>query len=210
MPIRVMLVDDHAHIHKIVSTILEAATDITLVAQCSNGQEALLLCAEHQPDIILMDVIMPVMDGIEATQRVHQTFPHIKILVLSAFQDDDSVHAMLAGGAIGYILKTSLVTDLVHTIRTISAGNTVLSAEVARVLLGGVGLQADAGQDFKLTQRELEILRAMAEGLNNGEIAARFVISQSTVKFHIANLLDKMGVQTRSEAIVLAAKNNLV
>ena len=209
MPIRVMLVDDHAHIHKIVSTILEAADDITLVAQCSNGKEALLLCAEHQPDIILMDVIMPIMDGIETTQHVHQSFPQIKILVLSAFQDDDSVHAMLAGGAIGYILKTSLVQDLLNTIRTISAGNTVLSAEVARVLLSGMP-STDVAHDYKLTQRELEILRAMAEGQNNGEIAARFFISQSTVKFHIANLLDKMGVATRSEAIVLAAKNNLV
>ena len=208
MSIRVMLVDDHAHIHKIVATILEAVADIELVAQCSNGKEALLVCADVLPDIILMDVIMPVMDGIDATQHLRQSYPQIKILVLSAFQDDESVHAMLASGAVGYILKTSLVSDLVNTIRTIYAGNTVLAAEVARVLLGMP--QQDAAHNFKLTQRELEILRAMAEGLNNGEIAARFYISQSTVKFHIANLLQKMGVDTRSEAIVLAAKNNLV
>lgn len=208
MPIRVMLVDDHAHIHKIVSSLLAPVDDIVLVAQCSNGKEALMVCAGARPDIILMDVIMPIMDGIEATQRLRQEFPEIKILVLSAFQDDDSVHAMLARGAVGYILKTSLVQDLVNTIRTIYAGNTVLAAEVARMLLGLP--QPEAAHNFKLTARELEILRAMAEGLNNGEIAARFFISQSTVKFHIANLLQKMGVDTRSEAIVLAAKNNLV
>lgn len=208
MPIRVMLVDDHTHIHKIVSTLLMTVDDISLVAQCSNGKDALMLCAEYQPDIVLMDVIMPVMDGIQATQHMHQSFPDIKILVLSAFQDDESVHAMLAGGAAGYVLKTSLVQDLVNTIRTTYAGNVVLSAAIAHVLLGMP--PTDSVQHFKLTQRELEILRAMAEGLNNGEIAARFFISPSTVKFHIANLLQKMGVDTRSEAIVLAAKSNLV
>ncbi|MBE2269722.1 MAG: response regulator transcription factor [Anaerolinea sp.] len=206
--IRVMLVDDHMHIHKAVAMVLETADDIVLAAQCGNGKEALLLCAQQQFDVILMDVLMPVMDGIEATARVHQLYPQIKILVLSAFQDDESVHAMLANGASGYVLKTSLAQDLINAIRSTDSGSTVLSAEVTRVLLNSPA--TPVVQDFKLTQREMEILKCMAEGLNNGEIAARLIISQSTVKFHIANLLTKMGVETRPEAIVLAAKNNLV
>ncbi len=205
--IRVMLVDDHAHIHQAVAKVLLTAPDILLVAQCGSGEEALLLNAQSQPDVILMDIIMPGMDGIEATERILQNTPMVKILALTSFQDDDTVHTMLAKGAVGYIVKGSLLRDLVSTIRTVNQGNTVLSSEAARVLLNASQPQQ---RDFKLTARELDILKAMAAGLNNGEIAARFVISQSTVKFHIVNILQKMGVETRSEAIVLAAKNNLV
>lgn len=205
--IRVMLVDDHAHIHQAVAKVLSTAPDIQLVAQCGSGEEALLLNVQSHPDVILMDIIMPGMDGIEATERILQNTPTVKILALTSFQDDDTVHAMLAKGAVGYIVKGSLLRDLVSTIRTVNQGNTVLSSEAARVLLNTSQPQH---RDFKLTARELDILKAMAAGLNNGEIAARFVISQSTVKFHIVNILQKMGVETRSEAIVLAAKNNLV
>ncbi len=205
--IRVMLVDDHAHIHQAIAKVLSTVDDIRLIAQCGNGEEAILLTAQYQPDVILMDIVMPVMDGIEATERILQNYPQAKILALTSFQDDETVHAMFAKGAVGYIMKGALLRDLVNTIRTVYQGNTVLSSEAARVLLNATQPQQ---RDFKLTSRELEILKAMAAGQNNGEIAARFVISQSTVKFHIVNILQKMGVETRSEAIVLAAKNNLV
>lgn len=202
-----MLVDDQAHIHKAVRQVLDTAEDVSLVAQCSNAHDAFLLCQEHHPDIILMDIVMPVMDGIEATERLLQIASGMKILGLTSFQDDETVHKMLAKGAAGYIIKSALMRDLLTTIRAVHQGNTVLSSEAARILLQAA---QPKDHDFKLTPRELEILRAMAGGLNNGEIAARYVISQSTVKFHIVNILQKMGVETRSEAIVLAAKNNLV
>jgi NarL family two-component system response regulator LiaR len=206
--IRVILIDDQSNIHKIVATALMVAEDIQLVAHGSNGKDALPLCQQHQPDVVLMDVVMPVMDGIEAATLLHQRYPAIKILVLSSFQDDDTVHSMLANGASGYILKSSLASDLVDTIRTIASGHTVLSAEVADTLLHSAS--GSPKQKFGLTHREIEVLRHVAEGLNNGEIAAKLVISQSTVKFHIANILQKMGVDTRPEAIVLASKNNLL
>jgi len=134
--------------------------------------------------------------------------PTVKILALTSFQDDETVQMMLTKGAVGYISKTALARDLLTTIRAIYQGNTVLSSEAARIMLHGTHPQAQ--HDFKLTSRELTILQAMAEGMNNGEIAAHFFISQSTVKFHIVNILRKIGVETRSEAIVVAAKNNLV
>lgn len=209
--IRVLLVDDHRHIHEIVTAILAEVSDIQLVAQASNGQEALLLCQEYHPDIVLMDIVMPIMNGLEATQVIRQRYPEIKILVLSSYQDNDSVYGMLERGAIGYTLKSALARDLVNTIRMIHAGNTVLSSEIAQVALQQGKLNhLKRTHEFKFTHREFEILQLMAQGLNNDAIARQLVISRSTVKFHIANVIEKMGVKTRAEAIVLAARNNLV
>ncbi|HRF97342.1 MAG TPA: response regulator transcription factor, partial [Aggregatilineales bacterium] len=146
----------------------------------------------------------------EATRIIHEKYDMTKILVLSSFQDDESVLAMLESGAIGYVLKGSLTGDLVSAIRTAMTGASVFSAEITSVLLKSTHETSLVGHDFGLTTRELEVLRLMAKGENNPEIADKLVISQSTVKFHITNILDKMRVETRSEAIVLAAKNNLV
>jgi DNA-binding NarL/FixJ family response regulator len=206
-PIRVLLADDQLRVHEAVALALRDTDDIHLIGQAANGDEAIALCAQHQPDLVLMDVLMPGLGGIEATRQIHQRHPHIKLLVLSAMQDDESVRAMLENGAIGYVLKDSLARDLPATIRAAYSGNMVFSQAITHRLLN----QATAiPRDFNLTEREMEVLRLMAEGLNNGELAARLFISQSTVKFHVVNILDKMGVQTRPEAIVLAAKNNLV
>jgi NarL family two-component system response regulator LiaR len=206
--IRVILIDDHSQIHQAVSSVLDTVTDIQLIAHGSNGDEAVLLCDEYQPDLVLMDVVMPIKSGVEATGLIHQKYPNIKILVMSSFQDDESVHAMLANGAIGYVLKSSLAHDLVTTIRAAYYGKSVFSAEVTRILLKPA--KSESGTNFGLTVREIVILKLMSDGLNNGEIAGKLVISRSTVKFHLNNILRKMKVETRSEAIVLAAKNGLV
>lgn len=205
-PIRVVLVDDHAQIHRIVHVILGATTDISLVGQGANGQEGITLCEQYQPDIVLMDVVMPVMDGIEATKRLHERFPEIKVLVLSSFQDHESVYAMLRIGAVGYLTKGSLAEDLPETIRATVQGKMVFSSEVGAHLLS----PPQPIENFNLTDRELEVLVLMAEGLTNQQSAAKLSISQSTLKFHMNNIYQKLGVQTRSEALVLAAKNNLV
>jgi NarL family two-component system response regulator LiaR len=207
-PIRVLLVDDHRHMHEIVMTILAEVDDIELVAQASNGQEALLLCAQRQPDVILMDIVMPIMNGLEATEKIRRQHSDIKILALSSFQDDETVHGMLERGAAGYILKSALARDLINTIRIIYSGHTVLSNEVAQAAFQQT--KPKQRRDFGLTQREMEILRLMAQGLNNDAVADQLVISRSTVKFHITNVIEKIGVKTRAEAIVIAARNNLV
>ncbi len=207
-PIRVILIDDHRSIHEIVSSLLSTAGDISLVAQGSNGDEAVRLCEEFHPDLILMDVVMPGMDGVAAARAIREKFPAVRILVLSGFQDDDSVHAMIESGASGYILKGELARCLINAIRTIHQGEAVFSAPVAEHLLNPD--QAEAGRGFHLTDREIEILRLLGSGLNNYQIASELTISQSTVKFHIANILGKLGVETRSEALVTAAKHNLI
>jgi len=204
--IRIMLVDDHRMIHEGVAKILHDVSDLSLVAQAQNGEEAVKLCDQVQPDVILMDVVMPIMDGTEATRQIHEKHPLIKILVLSSFQDEESVRLMLNNGAIGYILKTSLSHDLVDTVRTVFRGKVVLSPEVADTLL-----QSPAGRnDFALSARELEVLSLIGHGLNNYEIADQLTISRSTVKFHVTNILKKMKVDTRAEAIVIATQHDLL
>ena len=205
-PIRVVLVDDHAQMHRIIQVILSATKDIKLVGQGANGQEAIALCEQYQPDIALMDVVMPVMGGIEATKILHERFPTIKILVLSSFQDHESVYAMLRNGAARYLMKSELTQDLADTIRATFQGKIVFSSEVGAHLVS----PPQPVVNFHLTDRELEVLVHLAEGLTNQQTAQKLSISQSTLKFHMTNIFQKLGVQTRSEALVLAAKNNLI
>lgn len=204
--IRVVLVDDHFQMHRIVQEILSEVSDIKLVGQAANGQEGIELCEYYQPDIVLMDVVMPIMDGIEATKILLERMPEIKVLVLSSFQDHESVHTMLRNGAVGYLTKGSLTEDLVDTIRATFQDKMVFSREV------GIHLATPSQPrvDFQLTDRELEVLVLMAEGLTNQQSAQKLSISTSTLKFHMNNIYQKLGVQTRSEALVLAAKNNLI
>ncbi len=204
--IHVVLVDDHLQMHKIVQATLGATTDIKLVGQGANGEEGITLCEQYQPDIALMDVVMPVMDGIEATKILHERFPAVKVLVLSSFLDHESVYAMLRNGAVGYLVKSSLAQDLAETIRSTVHGKMVFSSEVGAQLLS----PPKPAVDFHLTDRELEVLVLLAEGLTNQQSAHKLSISQSTLKFHMTNIFEKLGVQTRSEALVLAAKNNLI
>jgi len=205
-PIQVVLIDDHYQMHRIVQAILGETSDIKLVGQGANGQEGIALCEQYQPDIALMDVVMPVLDGIEATKVLHERLPEIKILVLSSFQDHESVYAMLRNGAVGYLTKGSLAEDLAETIRATFQGKMVFSGEVGAHLVA----PPQPAVNFHLTDRELEVLVHLAEGLTNQQTALKLSISQSTLKFHMNNIYQKLGVQTRSEALVLAAKNNLI
>lgn len=207
-PIRVVLIDDHSKIHLAISAVIDACEDMELVAHGSNGHEALQICAEFQPDIVLMDVIMPGMNGIEATAKIHQQYPEMKILALSSFQDEEGVRAMIQAGAVGYILKTSSVDDLTHTIRAAYAGNSVFSPEITQTLLRST--QKEAISDFGLTPREREILKLLVDGLNNTEIASALTISLSTAKFHVSSIFSKLGVTNRVEATTVALDKKLV
>lgn len=205
-PVRVVLIDDHIQIHNIVSDLLKQTPEIKLVGQGANGEDALYLCEHNKPDIVLMDVVMPVLDGIQATKLLNKRFPSIKVLVLSSFHDHESVHTMLRNGAVGYLTKSTLAEDLVETIHTTYQGKMVFSPDIVEELVS----QPQPSVDFHLTDRELEVLVHLAEGLTNQQTALKLSISVSTLKFHMNNIYQKLGVQTRSEALVLAAKNNLI
>ena len=206
--IRVVLADDHIQVHRIVETILQSTADIELIGQAANGKEALDLCAQESPDLVLMDVVMPVMDGIEATRLLHERHPNTRVLVISSFQDHESIIAMLKNGAVGYVIKTELAHDLLETIRITAQGKMVFSAEVMDQLTAPA--DAARGAAFHLSQRELEVLNLMATGMTMQEIADKLIISQPTVKYHIGNICSKLRVHSRSEALIVAAKNNLV
>lgn len=206
--IRIIVVDDHRVVHQALAEMISFVKDFSLVAQGSNGREAVELCREFVPDIVLMDVVMPVMDGIEATKQIHGEHATIKIIALSSFQDDVSVNAMLKSGAVGYVLKNASVDELEGIIRTVNEGNAVIDCNLMRkVLAPGATL---GGSDVRLSPRELEILRMIAGGMNYMQVSKCLMISISTVKFHISNMLSKLRVSTRSEAIMVASKYGLI
>jgi NarL family two-component system response regulator LiaR len=208
-PVRVLVVDDHRHIHEVITRVLIGISDICIVGQAANGAEAVKLCEDTSPDLILMDVVMPVMDGMQATERIREKYPDLKILVLSSFQDHESVHQLLRSGAVGYITKDALANDLVNVIRTTMQGKAVFSATIIEKLISPE-TSPHALEKFNLTDRELEILILMADGLTLQQMALKLSITLSTVKYHSANIFRKLGAQNRSEALVVALKNNLI
>jgi NarL family two-component system response regulator LiaR len=208
--IRIVLVDDHIKVHRAIAAAIDVWDDLELVGQGSNGTEAIQLCEEYVPDVMLMDVIMPEMDGIDATRVISERFPQVKVLALSSFQDEDSVRAMLEAGAVGYLLKNSSIDDLAQTIRTAHGGTAVFSAGVAQVLLHPADSPSPPRRDYGLTPRESEVLKLMVEGMNNRQIAESLVVSQSTAKFHVSSILAKLHVESRVEAVALAVEQKLV
>lgn len=210
MSIRIVLVDDHSRVHHGIAAVVESFDDLELVGHGSNGQEALQLCAEFAPDIVLMDVYMPVMDGVTATRQIRERFPAVKVLALSSFQDEESVRAMLDAGAVGYLVKSSSIDDLAPIIRAAHTGKLVFSPEVSAVLLSRADPAPKPDADYGLTAREMEILQLMAQGKNNNEIADALTISLSTAKFHVSSVIAKLRVSNRVEAVALALEKRLV
>ncbi len=206
MSIRLLIVDDHAKVHMAISQMISRLDDIVIVGQANDGEQAIELCDQVLPDVVLMDVIMPGIDGVEATYHIKQHHPAIKVLALSSFKDDETVRAMLQAGALGYVLKDASISEIAHSIRAAHAGQSILAPEVIQMLLQP---QGDAGA-YALTEREIEVLRLMVEGLNNKEIADRLFIGLSTAKFHVSNVLSKLGVSSRIEAVSLAVAKKLV
>ena len=213
-PIRVMIVDDHSMVRRGLATILKVRPDLDLVAEASDGHEALQLCQEFRPDVVLMDLVMPEMSGAEATQLILDQFPSTQVIALTSFQEKELVREALQAGAISYLLKNVSAENLAAAIREAHSGRSTLAPEAIQALI-----QADAPapvfeqeptQDFGLTPREREVLALMVEGLNNPEIAERLVVSRSTAKAHVSNILSKLGVSNRGEAIATAIQYNLL
>ena len=206
--IQVMLVDDHNVVRSGLSTFLKAFDDLELVGEAKNGLEALKLCQRRKPDVILMDLMMPEMDGIVATKAILAEYPGIKIIAMTSFEEEDLVQGVLAAGAISYLLKNVTADELVKAIRDAVSGKSTLSPEAARVLIQATRPTKQPGVD--LTEREQEVLQLVVQGNSNQQIAEALVISITTVKAHISSILSKLQVSSRTEAIAFAIKNKLV
>jgi two-component system, NarL family, response regulator LiaR len=206
--IRILVVDDHAVLRSGLSKFLLVNKDMQLVAEASDGEEALQMTALHRPDVILMDLMMPGMDGIEATRLIHQKYPQVKVIALTSFSDQNLVQGALQAGAIGYLQKNVTAAELASAIRSAYAGRMSLSQEAAQSLAQSAAAPHLPGNT--LTERELDVLRCMVEGLNNQEISEKLFISLGTVKFHISNIFQKLGIDSRVEAVKLAILQKLV
>jgi NarL family two-component system response regulator LiaR len=206
--IRVMLVDDHAVVRSGLGAFLMAFDDLELVAEAGGGEEVVRLCQEAQPDVVLMDLVMPGMDGAAATEAIRAKCPDIQVIALTSFKEEELVEGALQAGAIGYLLKNVSADELADAIRAAHAGRPTLAPEAAQALIQST--RKPQVPSYDLTERELEVLALMVEGLSNPEIAERLVVSHSTAKFHVSNVLSKLGVASRTEAVSLALKRNLV
>lgn len=206
--IRVMIVDDHAVVRSGLSAFLMVYPDFEMVGEAENGEEAVTRAPLLRPDVILMDLVMPGMDGVTTTRAIRQRYPNIQIVVLTSFKDDNLVQGALQAGAIGYLLKNVSASELAAAIRSAYARRMTLSSEAAQVLVDSTTQNIPTNDD--LTEREREVLALMVEGLNNNEIAERLVVSPSTVKFHIANIFMKLGVDNRVAAVTTALQRKLV
>jgi NarL family two-component system response regulator LiaR len=191
-----------------LSTVLSVFDDLKLVGEAGDGEEAVRVCEHLQPDVILMDLLMPKMDGVTAIKAIKTRWPQIQIIALTSFKEKEYVEGALKAGANGYLLKDVSAEELVNAICKAVAGQPSLSPEAAQVLMKNVSEPALPYQE--MTGREKEILALMVEGMSNNEIAERLIVSQSTVKFHVSNILSKLGVTGRTEAVALAVKHHLV
>lgn len=208
-PIRVLVVDDHKVVRKGLRTFLAVHDDLELVGEAGNGEEAIEQCAALEPDVVLMDLKMPVMDGPTAIKQLKNRFPDTRVVALTSFDDDMLAQRALEAGAIGYLFKDVEEDELVAAIRFASQGRGVVAPEAMQALVARSLNERDP-YAVGLTDREQETLDLVAKGLTNPDIADRLIVSVSTVNFHVHNVLDKLGAKTRTEAVMIAAREGLI
>ena len=209
-PIRVMLVDDHDMVRRGLASFLQSKPDLELVGEARNGTEAVMICNRVRPDVILMDLVMPEMDGAETTRIILERWPEIKVIALTSFQEKDLIREALQAGAIGYLLKNVTVDELAIAIRSANSGQSTLAPEAIQALLQSPTMGQSAENRYNLTEREMEVLVLMVDGLNNREIAERLFVSRATAKAHVSHIFDKLNVSNRAEAIALALREKII
>jgi DNA-binding NarL/FixJ family response regulator len=216
-PIKILIADDQRLMREGLKTILDLEEGFRVIALAANGREACMLCLSNPPDVVLMDIRMPEMDGVEATQQITADDPAIKVIILTTFDDDELIVSGLKAGAKTYLLKDLPSEKLAETIRSIHQGTIVMQPEIAARLVERAAAGApetaggpDACLIEPLTRREKEILKLMADGLGNGEIAAKLYLSEGTVKNHISTIYSKLGLNDRTQAVLFALKNHLL
>lgn len=207
-PIRVIIVDDHPVVRRGINFALTAADDICVVAEAGSGEEALRLCQERQPDVVLMDMMMPGMDGIATTQALKQKCPRAQVLVLTSFQESHYVREALKAGAIGYLLKDVAIDELAQAVRNANAGQSTLHRAATAALLQPSTVRPDLTEE--LTERQREVLALVVQGNSNQEIANKLYVSLATVRFHVSTILAKLGAANRAEAAAMAVKHQLL
>jgi NarL family two-component system response regulator LiaR len=206
--IRVLLVDDHAVVRSGLGAFLMAFDDLELIAEAGSGEEAVALCNRFHPDVVLMDLKMPGISGAEATRRIREHWPAIQVVALTSFKEKELVEGAMEAGAIGYLLKNVSADRLAEAIRAAHSGEPTLAPEAAQALIQATRQKPKIG--FDLTNREREVLNLMTEGMSNPEIAEELVVSRSTVKFHVSNILSKLGADSRTEAVAVALQHDLI
>lgn len=206
--IRVMTVDDHEILRGGIRFLLLAFDDMALVGEAHSGEQALSLCGQVQPDVVLMDMMMPGMDGVEATQALREQYPDIKVLALTSFYDHNLVQGVMQAGAVGYLLKGASMDELAEAIRAAHAGRPTLAPEAVQALVQTGARPQKIGDD--LSEREREVLVLLVQGLSNAEIAERLIVSTGAAKYHVSSILSKLGAANRTEATALALQHDLV
>jgi two-component system, NarL family, response regulator LiaR len=209
-PITVLIVDDHAVVRQGLRTFLDLQPDIKVVGEAADGTEALAQAQALLPDIILMDLVMPNQDGVSATRAITSAVPSSKVLVLTSFSEDEKVFASIKAGAHGYLMKDVLPPELVKAIRTVYRGEAQLHPEIARKLMNEFSTPVPTAPKHDLTERELDVLRLIAQGKSNKEIAEDLILSEKTVKTHVSNILQKLHLSDRTQAAVYALKQKIV
>jgi len=204
--IRVLIVDDHTVVRGGLRLFLLAFSDLELIGEASSGEMALELCRVNEPDVVIMDLLMPGLSGVDATRQILSKNPDIKVIALTSFPDDQLVKDAVKAGASGYLLKTASATELVDAIRAVAQGKKIFSPEAEKVLNQ---ISENSFYHKDLTKREWEIFRLVMAGNSNAEIANVLVVSVATVKYHVSNILSKLGVKNRSEAIAYAVQHRL-
>ncbi len=206
--IKVLIVDDHDMVRKGLIVLLENFEDFEIVGDAASGEAGVRLCEQRQPDVVLMDLVMPGMNGIATTQAIRREHPEIQVIALTSFNEENTVQEALKAGAISYLMKNVSVDELATAVRKAYAGQSTLAPEAAQVLISATTRPPAVGHD--LTEREREILGLMIKGLNNRQIAEHLIISSSTVKNHVSNILSKLGTTSRTQAVAMAVENRIV